>query len=87
MSHGATLRRFAIAVLSKADDLDEARAALIEAVGESATAQAASIVGCFDGLNRVADSTGIRLDPESTERGAEKIVETLEFEAIGAARA
>ena len=46
-----------------------------------------SIVGCFDGLNRVADATGIRLDPESEARGASKIVQTLEFEALGAARA
>lgn len=84
---GAALRRFAVAVLSDADDLADARAALIESVGESATAQAASIVGCFDGLNRVADATGIRLDPESEARGASKIVETLEFGALGAARA
>ena len=86
VTHGALLRRFALAVLSNADDLDGARGALIAAIGEGATAQAASIVGCFDGLNRVADATGIRLDPESEAMGAAKIVETLEFEALGAAR-
>ncbi|MEM9175056.1 MAG: hypothetical protein AAGC67_07455 [Myxococcota bacterium] len=86
VTHGALLRRFATAVLSNAEDLDEARERLIDAIGESATAQAASIVACFDGLNRVADATGIRLDPESEARGASKIVEILEFEALGAAR-
>ena len=87
VAHGARLRRFAISVLSSADDLDDARESLIEVIGERATAQAASIIGCFDGLNRVADSTGIRLDPESMARGASKIVEILEFEKLGAARA
>jgi hypothetical protein len=43
--------------------------------------------GWFDGLNRVADATGIRLDPESEATGAAKTIETLEFEALGAARA
>ena len=85
--HGALLRRFATAVLHGGDDLVPARKALSDAVGDRATAQAASIIGCFDGLNRVADATGIRLDPESEATGAAKIIETLEFEALGAARA
>ena len=83
---GAALRRYAKAVLERSADLDSARAALVAAVGESATVQAASIVACFDGINRVADATGIRLDPESEAMGAGRIVEALEFEALGAAR-
>ena len=86
MPEGAALRRYAKAVLERSADLDSARAALVAAVGESATVQAASIVACFDGINRVADATGIRLDPESEAMGAGRIVEALEFEALGAAR-
>ena len=56
-------------------------------IGESATVQAASIVASFDGINRVADATGIRLDPESERRGSSRIIEELGFEALGAARA
>jgi hypothetical protein len=49
--------------------------------------QAASIVASFDGINRVADATGIRLDPESAKNGSDTIIEALEFETLGAARA
>lgn len=84
--HGAALRRFATAILANDPDLDAARDALIAEVGEEATVQAASIVGCFDGLNRVADATGIRLDPEMASRGAASIVADLEFESLAAAR-
>lgn len=63
-----------------------ARDALAEIVGADATVQAASIVACFDGINRVADATGIKLDPESEARGAEAVVAALGFEALGEAR-
>ncbi len=55
-------------------------------MGESATAQAASIVASFDGINRVADATGIRLDPESDNSSSSQIIEELEFERLGEAR-
>lgn len=84
--HGAALRRFATAILEASADLPSARDALVEATGPGATVQAASIVASFDGINRVADATGIRLDAESEARGASKIVEVLGLEALGAPR-
>ncbi len=86
VARGAELRSYAKAILEKSARLDTARDALIGALGASATVQAASIVACFDGINRVADATGIRLDPESEAMGAGRIVEKLELEALRAAR-
>jgi len=62
--------------LSEDRDLVATRDDLIEA-----TFQAASLIASFDGINRVADATAIRLDPETEGPGAESLVETL-----GAAR-
>lgn len=87
MPSGALLRRYATAILEESDDLVPAREALIEVLGVSATVQAASIVACFDGINRVADATGIRLDSPTDADGPKQIIEALEFEELGAARA
>ena len=86
VEHGAALRRFAKAILERSDDLVPARDALVAALGESEAVMAASIVASFDGINRVADATGIRLDTENTKRDASSIVAALEFEALEAAR-
>ena len=83
---GLLLRRYAEAVFSDDRDLVATRDDLIEAIGIDATVQAASIVASFDGINRVADATGIRLDPETEGRGAESLVVTLGLETLGAAR-
>lgn len=87
MLHGSLLRRYAVSILDAGFDVDAARRICIDAMGESATAQAASIVASFDGINRVADATGIRLDAESEHSGASQIIEELEFERLGKARA
>lgn len=84
--HGAVLRRYAIAILDPREDLIGARKAAIDTLGAEATAQAASIVASFDGINRVADATGIRLDPEVEARGSDSIIKALEVESLGAAR-
>ncbi len=84
--HGGLLRRYAEAILDRSKDPGEARSACVEALGEAATAQAASIVASFDGINRVADATGIRLDPETEASGGREIIQELGFEALGAAR-
>ncbi len=87
IQHGAVLRRYAMAILKEEPDLIAARAACIEAVGESATAQAASIIASFDGINRVADATGIRLDPEMAGDLGAGISEELGLQELAAARA
>jgi hypothetical protein len=79
IEHGALLRRFAMATLEKSDeDLAAVRADLVDAIGPQRSAQAARIVASFDGINRVADATGIRLDAP-TERGAGDLVAELEL--------
>ncbi|MDJ0866250.1 MAG: hypothetical protein QNK03_09095 [Myxococcota bacterium] len=79
---GAALRRFAMAVLGdSADELAAARAALVDAVGPERAGQAARIVASFDGINRVADATGIRLDAE-VEASAGDLIEELRFAEV-----
>ena len=43
-------------------DIDAARVALTDAIGAEATLEAAATIAIFNGLVRVADGTGIRLD-------------------------
>jgi len=81
------LKAYAEAILDRSSDLVPARDALIAATSEDATIQAASIVASFDGINRVADATGIRLDAESSRDGSDEIIAALEYEELGAARA
>jgi hypothetical protein len=84
--HGGILRRYVEATLNPESDVVAARAACVDVLGEEATAQAASIIASFDGINRVADATGIRLDPETAQRGGDEIIEVLGYEELGAAR-
>ena len=60
--HGVALLRFATAAQTESDDLDDARAGLMAAVGENGVLEAAATVAVFNGLVRVADGTGIQLD-------------------------
>jgi hypothetical protein len=64
---GAALIRFGEAVTRGSEDVDAARAALIEAVGRDGFIDAAAIVGIFNGLVRSADSSGIPLDDGSRD--------------------
>jgi hypothetical protein len=43
-------------------DIDATRAALADVIGVEATVEAAATIAIFNGLVRVADGTGIRLD-------------------------
>lgn len=92
ITHGGLLRRFAEAILarppaSQSDEaLEKVRSECIATLGVDATVQAASIVASFDAINRVADATGIRLDPETAEGGGNQIIRELGYEELGAAR-
>ena len=61
--HGAELLAFATAANQRADELPAAREALRAVVGDDGVLEAAATVAAFNGLVRVADGTGIQLDP------------------------
>jgi len=59
---GSALLKFATAAQNNSDDLAQARADLINVVGQAGLVEAAATVAIFNGLVRVADGTGIQLD-------------------------
>ena len=61
--HGEELLAFASAANRRADDLPDARQALLQVVGPDGLLEAVAAVAIFNGLVRVADGTGIQLDP------------------------
>jgi len=83
---GDVLRPFVTAVLDPNADVAEARQRCVAALGAEATAQAATVIASFDGINRVADATGIRLDPETADQGGNEITQLLGYEELAAAR-
>lgn len=85
VDHGEALLRFAETATRGSDDLDHARKALLEAVGGPAFIEAAATVGIFNGLVRVADSTGIPLD-EGTRRNSASFRESLGLDAFPSSR-
>ena len=54
--------RFAESAVRNDSDLDFARSNLESAIGTSGVVEAAATVSAFEGLNRIADATGIQLD-------------------------
>ena len=68
---GSVLTAFAEAVVRATDDLDAARARALETLGPARFVEAAATVGIFNGLVRVADSTGIPSDATMLERTAD----------------
>jgi hypothetical protein len=83
---GAVLTAFAEAVVRATDDLDAARTRALETLGPKKFVEAAATVGIFNGLVRVADSTGIPSDAQMLERTADVRGE-LGFNRWGGARA
>jgi hypothetical protein len=61
--HGEELLAFATAANRRSDDLPAVRERLRVAVGDEGMIEAAATVAIFNGLVRVADGTGIQLDP------------------------
>ena len=87
VAEGRLLRRLAEALVREREDLDAARTACLERLGEGGTVHAVAVIASFDGINRVADATGIGVDREMYESGANSIIETLDLERIRGDRA
>lgn len=81
---GAELLAFATAANRRSDLLPHARAALVAAVGAEGLLEAAATVAIFNGLVRVADGTGIQLDPSMLTSTAETRA-ALGIDAFGGA--
>ena len=65
VTHGDVLVRFAEAVLGDDDAaLAAARGRVTAALGPAGLIDAAGVVGLFNAIDRVADATGIPLEPE-----------------------
>jgi len=58
------LLAFADAVIEGAPELDRARDAVVDCLGEAAMVDAAAVIAGFDAITRVADGSGIPLEPE-----------------------
>jgi hypothetical protein len=70
--HGDLLVAFAQAVLGDDDAaLARARDALMTALGPPGLVDAAGVVGLFNAIDRVADATGIPLEPEKAAASAD----------------
>ena len=70
--HGGVLLAFADAVLSgDAAAIGAAGVAVRSAVGAEGLADAAAVIGGFDGITRIADAIGIPLEPEKVEATAD----------------
>jgi len=70
--HGQLLVEFAEAVLADSDEqLLRVRSALRGSLGDAALVDAAAVVGFFNAIDRVADATGIPLDPERLPQTAD----------------
>ena len=70
--HGLLLRGFAEAVLGRDDAvLARRRADIAGRLGPAALVDAAAVVGLFNAIDRVADATGIPLEPEKAAASVE----------------
>ena len=70
--HGGLLIAFAEAVLGEDDAaLAETRDAVQAALGQAGLVDAAAVVGLFNAIDRVADATGIPLEPEKAAASAD----------------
>jgi len=62
IEHGSALVRYAESAVRRDSDLAVSRNRLLELAGSQALIEAAATVSAFEGLNRLADATGIQLD-------------------------
>ncbi len=77
---------FADAALgAEAETLDQARIALVGALGAEAMVDAAAVIGGFDGITKIADATGIPLEAPKAEQTAD-LRGVLQLEEFAAAK-
>ena len=69
--HEAELLAFADAAVARNDSLDSARSVLADRIGKPGVSDAAAVIAGFDAITRVADGTGIPLEPPKAEASAE----------------
>jgi hypothetical protein len=67
------------AVRGDVDGVARARDLLVSGTGEAAMLDAAAVIGGFDGITRIADATGIPLEPAKAEQTAD-FRETLDID-------
>ncbi len=70
MPAGGAILDFVDASMVALDDLDRARDALRDAIGDRGVIEVAGVIGNFERMNRIADGTGLPLDEFSKEISA-----------------
>jgi hypothetical protein len=74
VTSGAELLAFADAALGMdGRALAAARAAVVSVAGVAGMVDAAAVIGGFDGITRIADATGIPVEPAKAEDAADFI--------------
>ena len=71
VTHGELLVRYAESAVRQDSDLESVRSVLEEQVGAGGVVEAAATVAAFEGLNRIADATGIQLDSGLADESAD----------------
>ncbi|MBN9086730.1 MAG: hypothetical protein J0J01_07470 [Reyranella sp.] len=70
--HAHELVAFAEAAIEReTKPLNAARVALVRSLGEKAVVDAAAVIAGFDGITRIADATGIPLEPPKAAQTAD----------------
>jgi len=71
VDHGTLLGDFAdAAVAFEGAALDTSRKRLVAAIGQAGMIDAAAVIAGFNGISRIADATGIPLEPPKAEQTA-----------------
>jgi len=71
VEHGSALVRYTESAVRLDSDLTESRDHLLRIAGAQALVEAAATVSAFEGLNRIADVTGIQLDSGLVDESAD----------------
>ena len=72
VDHAVELIAFADAAVGRDPDATRrAREHVVVVLGEAAMIDAAAVIGGFDGITRVADATGIPIEPQKAEMTAD----------------